>query len=165
MKKTLAIVLVTVFVLSLSAAALAFTPTSMHETIDGFDSFFTTGNVEVEAVPMLYNVRNGNLTVNVRVKAGVAGDYKRNTLTVYQYDAGEAYVHDMLVSTTSTEMLTRSPAQMGYAGTVTHRPDFVFNITSIGSELTYQAVLEEANELEVSFVLSTYISIDNDLLP
>lgn len=154
MKKTLAIILTVAFVLSLGAAVLAYTPTAQHETIDGFDSFFTTGDVEVEAVPMLYNVRDSQLRTYVRVKAGDTGNYNRNTITLYHKDGDTSTVTDMVASTD-----TAAPATLGVTPAID--PDFVFDLAAEEEE-EYQVLFENADNLEVSFVISTYISIVND---
>ncbi len=123
---------------------------TFHETIDGFDSFYVTGNVEVETNPMLYNIRDSQLVASVRVKKGSEGNYNRNSIVLYHFEEGQAIQEDRI---STDDFLADYPLAGG-----TTDNNFIFELNSGNPEKTYQLIFTEAEELQVNFALSSYIS-------
>ncbi len=126
-------------------------------------SFFTTGDVEVEILPMLYDVRNSKLRTSVRVKAGVPGYYERNTISLYYSTGNVTTLIESVISTDTAAPWGRvAPALLGQApASTTLDTKFVFDLEESGAEKFHQVVFEKADNLQIMFAISAYISILN----
>lgn len=84
MKKTVAVIIVVMLILSLGVIAYA----QSYSTIDGFSSQFVTGDAEVETRVMLYNQRESDLRVYVKVtnNATVPKTFSDSVLSLYHFD-------------------------------------------------------------------------------
>ncbi len=145
------IVTISLFALSRDVGATDTQILPYHETIDGFVSFYVTGNVMVEAVPLLYNQRDSHLMVSVMVVKGYeAENYKYNKVSVFHFRDNKATEIDWVKSFPIT------PLQHYFH----YDPDFKFDFTVDDGRKTYRVSLFNTVNLEVKFALSAYISMD-----